>query len=67
MLQVFHLDAAYDLQWLLACFPRVLGVYFKCFNCFERMLQMFPLDVAKVDLALHMLQWDLSAAVVCCS
>jgi hypothetical protein len=25
---------------------------------FGRMLQMFSLDVAKVDLALHMLQWD---------
>jgi hypothetical protein len=67
MLQVFHLYATYVLQWLHTCFPRVLGIYFKCFNYFECMLQMFPLDVAKVDLALHMLQWDLSAAVACCS
>jgi hypothetical protein len=37
-------------------FPRVLDVCCKCFNCFESMLQMFPLDVAKVDLVLHMLQ-----------
>jgi hypothetical protein len=67
MLQVFHLDAAYVLQWLHTCFPRVLDVYFKCFNSFEHMLQMFPLDVTKIDLALHMLQWVLSAAVACCS
>jgi hypothetical protein len=31
------------------------------------MMQMFPLDVAKVDLVLHMLKWDLSAAAVYCS
>jgi hypothetical protein len=31
-------------------------VFCKCFNCFERMLQVFHLDVVKVDLVLHMLQ-----------
>jgi hypothetical protein len=61
MLQVFHLDVAYVLQWLHTCFPGV------CFKCSGRMLQVFYLDVAKVDLVLHMLQWDPSAAAACCS
>ena len=65
MLQVFHLDVAYVLQWLHTCFPRVSDVCCKCFNCFERMLQMFPLDVAKINLVLHMLQWTPSAAAAC--
>jgi hypothetical protein len=42
----FHLDVAYVLQWVQTCFPRVLDVCCKCFNCFGRMLQMFPLDIA---------------------
>jgi len=48
-------------------FPRVSDVCCKCFNCFGRTLQMFPLDVAKVDLMLHMLQWDPYAATACCN
>jgi hypothetical protein len=55
--QVFHLDVAYVLQCLHTCFPRVLDVCCKCFNCFGRMLQMFPLNVAKVDMVEHTLQW----------
>ena len=46
------------LQWLstvFGCFAIVLDVCCKYFNC---MLQVFYLDVAKVDLVLHMLQWD---------
>ena len=31
---------------------------FKCFIYFRRMLQMFHLDIVKVDLVLNMLQWD---------
>jgi hypothetical protein len=58
----FRLDVTYVLQWLHTCFPRVLDVYCKCFNCFECMLQMLPIDVAKVDLLLHILQWTPSAA-----
>jgi hypothetical protein len=57
----FHLDVVYVLQLLHTCFPRVLDVCCKYFNCFERMLQMLPIDVPKVDLLLHMLQWILSA------
>jgi hypothetical protein len=33
MLQVFHLNIAYILQWLHTCFPRVFDVCSKCFNC----------------------------------
>ena len=39
-------------------FTTVSDVCCKCFNCFERMLQVFHVDIAKVDLVLHMLQWD---------
>jgi hypothetical protein len=45
MLQVFNLNVAYVLQWLHACFPGVLDVCCK----------YFIIDVAKVDLMLHML------------
>jgi hypothetical protein len=58
------------LQWLhtwfssfFCCFASVSDAYCKCFNCFEHMLQMFSLNVVKVDLVLHMLQWDPSATV----
>jgi hypothetical protein len=62
MLQVFYLDGAYILQLLHMCFPRVSDICCKCFNYFGRMLQMFSLDVIKVDLMLYMLQWTLSVA-----
>ena len=55
-------SVAYVLQWLHMLFPRVSDVCCKYFNYFRRVLQMFPLDVAKVDLVLHMLQWTPSAA-----
>jgi hypothetical protein len=67
MLQVFHLDVTYVLQWLHVCFPGVSDVCCQCFNCFGHMLQVFHLDVAKVDLVLHMLQLDPSGAATCCS
>jgi hypothetical protein len=51
---VFHLNVA--LFWNdYTCFSGVSDVRFNCFGC---MLQVFHLDVAKVDLMLHMLQWD---------
>jgi hypothetical protein len=50
MLQVFYLDIADVLQWLQMCSPVILYVCCKCFNCFGHMLQVFHLDVAKVDL-----------------
>jgi hypothetical protein len=53
---VFHLNVTY-----------VSHISCKCFNCFGRMLQVFHPNVAKVDLVLHMLQWDPSAAATCCS
>jgi hypothetical protein len=56
MLQMFHLDVAYVLQWPHTCFPHVSDICCKCFNCFRCMLKMFPLDIAKVDMVLHMLQ-----------
>jgi hypothetical protein len=68
MLQVFYLDIAkLDLDVACICnefqvfscvFAGVSDVCCKCFNCFERMLQVFHLVVAKVDLVLHVLQWD---------
>jgi hypothetical protein len=42
-------------------------VFWKYFRCFRCMLQVFHIDVAKVDLVLHMLQQDPSAAAACSS
>jgi hypothetical protein len=38
------------------CFANVLDVCCKCFSCFGYMLQVFYLNVTKVDRMLHMLQ-----------
>jgi hypothetical protein len=35
----------------------VASFYFNCFMCFRHLFQMFHLDVSKVDLVVHMLQW----------
>ena len=40
------------------CFASILDVCCKCFSCSGRMLLVFHLGVAKVDLMLHILQWD---------
>jgi hypothetical protein len=39
------------------CFASVPDICCMCFSCFKRMLQVFHLDVAKVDRVLHMLQY----------
>jgi hypothetical protein len=65
MLQVFHLDVTYVLQWLHTCFSSVLDVCCKCFNCFGCMVQVFHRDVTKVNLILHMLHWDPPTAATC--
>ena len=44
-------------------FSSVSDVRYKYFSCFGRMLQVFHLDVAKVDLMLLMLQCDPPAVV----
>jgi hypothetical protein len=79
---VFHPDIAYVSHicckcfiWMLCMFcngytrlfHRVSDVCCKCFNYFGRMLQVFHPDVAKIDLMLHMLQWDPSASATYCS
>ena len=46
MFQVFHLDVAYVAMAIHVCF--------KCFRCFRLMLQVFHLNVAKVDLDVAM-------------
>jgi hypothetical protein len=51
---VFYLDVAYTCN----DFSNVSNVCFRCFTCFGRKLQVFYLDVAKVDPVLHKLQWD---------
>jgi hypothetical protein len=49
-------------------FTSVSDVCYKCFSCFGRnILQVFHLNVAKVDLVLHMLQREPPAAAACCS
>jgi hypothetical protein len=81
MLQVFFLDVAYVphkyvasvlsrcricLQWLSSVF-QVFQICCKSFSCFGRILQVFRLNVAKVDMGLHMLQWDPPATATCSS
>ena len=56
MLQVFHLDVAYVFQWLHACFPGVFRRMLQLFQLFWTYVEVFCLDVARVDMVLHMLQ-----------
>jgi hypothetical protein len=51
MLQVFHLDVVYILQWLHTCFPRVSTI----------------LDVVKVDLMLHLHMFVVGPSAVAAS
>jgi hypothetical protein len=53
MLQVFYLDVA------MTCCKRIL----QCFICFIRMLQLFHLSVAKVDLDVGLLSEEERASV----
>jgi hypothetical protein len=56
------------LQWLsrlFRCFASVSDICYKCFSCFGHMLQVFYVDVTKVDLVLHMLQCDPRATATC--
>jgi hypothetical protein len=67
MLQVFYQGVAYVSHLCCKCFIQILhmsstrvSVMFQMymlqgFNYFKCMLQMFPLNVAKVDMVLHML------------
>jgi hypothetical protein len=60
MLQVFYLDVAYvcnGFQAFFRCSASVSDVCYKCFSCYERIF-VSVLDVKKIDLVLHMLQWD---------
>jgi hypothetical protein len=47
-----------DFLSFFMCFANVLDVCCKYFICFTHMLQVFYLDIIKVDLMLHMLLWD---------
>ena len=38
-------------------YTHVASLCFNCFMCFRHLFQMFHLNVSKVDLVLHMLQW----------
>jgi hypothetical protein len=49
MLQAFYLDVAYVYNCFSSVFAFVSDVCFECFSCFIRMLQLFYLDVSKVD------------------
>jgi hypothetical protein len=54
------------LQWLSSIF-QVFQICYKSFSCFGRILQVFRLDVAKVDMGLYMLQWNPPATATCSS
>jgi hypothetical protein len=47
MFQVFHIDVAYVAMTIIMY---VSSVYFKCFSCFRLMLQVFYLNITKIDL-----------------
>jgi hypothetical protein len=56
-LQVFHLDVAYvftHIKCFQVFFASVLYACFECLKCFVRMLQVFHLDVSKVDIVLQL-------------
>ena len=42
------------------------SVYFKCFRCFKGMLQVFHIDVAKVDRDVAYIAYVASVSEVCC-
>jgi hypothetical protein len=63
MFQVFHTYVTS----VHMCFSSISDVCYRCFNCFRCMLQGFHLDVAKIDLVLHLLQWDPPIVAACCS
>jgi hypothetical protein len=56
--QVFSgvLQAFQRMLHMFAMTFKCFQLFCKCFSCFEHMLQVFYLNVAKVDLVLHMLQ-----------
>jgi hypothetical protein len=56
-LQVFHLDVAYvftHIKCFQVFFASVLYACFECLKCFVRMLQVFHLDISKVDIVLQL-------------
>jgi len=65
--QVFHMYVTSVLSGCCICFAMATHVFFKCFSGFERMLQVFRLGVAKLDLGLHKLQWNPPTATACYS
>jgi hypothetical protein len=73
MLQVFHLNVAYVCKDYIRVFKfflvfaSVSDICCKCFNYFERMLQVFHMNIAKVNRGLHMLQGNPPVAYTYCS
>jgi hypothetical protein len=56
-LQVFHLDVAYvftHMKCFQVFFSSVSHICFECFSCFTLMLQVFYLDISKIDLVLQL-------------
>jgi hypothetical protein len=66
---VFYIDVTkvdrmlHMLQWL---YTYVSSVYSKCFICFRYMLQVFHLNVAKVDLDVAYMQVFYVFSYICC-
>jgi hypothetical protein len=57
-LQMLHLNIGYvfiHVKCFHVFFASVSYACFECFNCFVRMLQMFRLDVLKVDMVLQLM------------
>jgi hypothetical protein len=60
---VLYIDVA-KVDWDVAYVVMAIHVCFKCFICFRRMLQMFHLDVAKVDLDVAKINRDIAYVVM---
>ena len=61
MLQVYVSSVSGVLSECCICLhllSSVSDVWCNCFGCFEHMLQVFYLNVVKVDIVLNMQQWD---------
>jgi hypothetical protein len=55
MLHIYASVLAGCVAYVCIGYTRVLKFFLVFFKCFRRMLQLFYLDVAKVDQVLHML------------
>ena len=70
MLQVFYLDVTYvcnGFSRVSKCFASISDACYKYFSCFVRILQVFCLNVLKIDWDVEHIACDHPATTTCCS